>query len=121
MIDIIIHNEESLSINRRYEHEIKSETSEGDESDIPAVLNEVSVIMKHGSAEIFDSDYSDLIFNEGQFQLKRINEKPNNLSIINGGDSVNNKYQFLLDDNLNFESLILQRSHHEAYCSKPLE
>ncbi|PKB95313.1 hypothetical protein RhiirA5_436954 [Rhizophagus irregularis] len=102
---IIIHNEESLSINRRYEHEIKSETSEGDESDIPAVLNEVSVIMKHGSAEIFDSDYSDLIFNEGQFQLKRINEKPNNLSIINGGDSVNNKYQFLLDDNLNFESL----------------
>ncbi|EXX58814.1 hypothetical protein RirG_194570 [Rhizophagus irregularis DAOM 197198w] len=115
------HNEESLSINRRYEREIESETSEGDESDIPAALNEASVIMKHGSAEILDSDYSDLMFNEGQFQLKRINEKPNNLSIINGGDSVDNEYQFLLDDNLNFENLILQRSHHKAYYSKPLE
>lgn len=87
------HNEESLSINRRYEREIESETSEGDESDIPAALNEASVIMKHGSAEILDSDYSDLMFNEGQFQLKRINEKPNNLSIINGGDS--GKFYFI--------------------------
>ncbi|PKB99048.1 hypothetical protein RhiirA5_430363 [Rhizophagus irregularis] len=115
------HNEASLSINCRYECEIESETSKGDESDIPAALNEVFVIMKHSSAKILDSDYSNLMFNEGRFQLKRINEKPNNLSIINGGDSVDNEYQFLLDDNLNFESLILQRFHHEAYCSKPLK
>ncbi|PKC50122.1 hypothetical protein RhiirA1_487327, partial [Rhizophagus irregularis] len=81
------HNEASLSINCRYECEIESETSKGDESDIPAALNEVFVIMKHSSAKILDSDYSNLMFNEGRFQLKRINEKPNNLSIINGGDS----------------------------------
>ena len=34
---------------------------------------------------------------------------------------VDDEYQFLLGDNLNFESLILQRTRHEAYCSKPLE
>ncbi|RGB35350.1 hypothetical protein C1646_759432 [Rhizophagus diaphanus] len=91
------HNEESLSINHKYKCEIESETSEGDESDISAALNEVS------------------------FQLKRINEKPNNLSIINGGDSVDNEYQFLLNDNLNFESLTLQSSRYrEANVSKDI-
>ncbi|GBC37149.2 hypothetical protein GLOIN_2v1877683 [Rhizophagus irregularis DAOM 181602=DAOM 197198] len=91
-----------IVINEPKVHEIKSETSEGDESDIPAVLNEVSVIMKHGSAEIFDSDYSDLIFNEGQFQLKRINEKPNNLSIINGGDSGLNSSNSIMPNKARF-------------------
>jgi hypothetical protein len=81
------HSEESLSINRRYECEIENETSERGESDITAALNEASVIIKHVSTEMHDDDHSDLIFNEGQFQLKRINEKPNNLSIINDGDS----------------------------------
>ncbi|CAG8485209.1 3334_t:CDS:2 [Rhizophagus irregularis] len=78
----------------KYECEIESETSKGDESDIPAALNEVFVIMKHSSAKILDSDYSNLMFNEGRFQLKRINEKPNNLSIINGGDSAYSNHCF---------------------------
>lgn len=86
------------------------------------------------------------MFNEGQSQLKIINENPNNISIINGRDSskfhficliirifynnyiiniiffvIDNEYQLLLGNNLNFKSLILQRTWHEAYYSKPLE
>jgi ribosomal protein L16 Arg81 hydroxylase len=87
------HNEISQSINRRQEYEIESETSESDKSDISDALNEASVIIRHDSTEMHDDDYSDQMFNEGQSQLKIINENPNNLSIIDDGDS--SKFHFI--------------------------
>ncbi|CAB4400921.1 unnamed protein product [Rhizophagus irregularis] len=113
-IFIDINDEENLHDND------ESELSDDCEIDLSTAINKASSEIQKINEQLEENLENEEIFNDCYSQIQLL-DKMTVMSILNGGDSVNNEFKYFINDDLNFESLINQRKLHEAYCSKPLE
>ncbi|CAB5201594.1 unnamed protein product [Rhizophagus irregularis] len=113
-IFIDINDEENLHDND------ESELSDDCEIDLSTAINKASSEIQKINEQLEENLENEKIFNDCYSQIQLL-DKMTVMSILNGGDSVNNEFKYFINDDLNFESLINQRKLHEAYCSKPLE
>ncbi|GBB95371.1 hypothetical protein RclHR1_02520006 [Rhizophagus clarus] len=86
-------------------NEFNDENIDNEEYDLSSAISEASSEMKRITIEPGNEEQNSNDFIEGRSQLNEIDQPPDNLYILNNGDSV----------------LYNQRKLHEAYCSKPLE
>ncbi|PKB96771.1 hypothetical protein RhiirA5_434269, partial [Rhizophagus irregularis] len=98
----------------------ESELSDDCEIDLSTAINKASSEIQKINEQLEENLENEEIFNDCYSQIQLL-DKMTVMSILNGGDSVNNEFKYFINDDLNFESLINQRKLHEAYCSKPLE
>ncbi|CAB5384166.1 unnamed protein product [Rhizophagus irregularis] len=98
----------------------ESELSDDCEIDLSTAINKASSEIQKINEQLEENLENEKIFNDCYSQIQLL-DKMTVMSILNGGDSVNNEFKYFINNDLNFESLINQRKLHEAYCSKPLE
>ncbi|RIA87275.1 hypothetical protein C1645_740237 [Glomus cerebriforme] len=116
LIDI---HEKEVSMSHRKDHnEDNTEQDETTKIDLNTASNE----MKRVSTEEYNNEEDLLnLFQKGYSQLNTIDQVSEDLSILYNGDSINSRFQFSLENYLDFEILLQQWQRHEAYTSKPLE
>ncbi|PKK58384.1 hypothetical protein RhiirC2_720558 [Rhizophagus irregularis] len=112
----------SSSSIEKQSNESNNENIDNEEYDLSSAIGEASSKMRRIIIETGNEEQdSNNNFIEGHSQLNEISQPPDNLYILNNGNSVDLSHQYLLFDKLDFEFLYNQRKLHEAYSSKPLE
>ncbi|CAG8482591.1 20162_t:CDS:2, partial [Racocetra fulgida] len=117
---VVIHEEE---VSTNIENETISSTNnnkqnEENEINISMAITEASCKMKHITTQEYNEEIlSNNLFQEGSLQLNIVNRSNEDFSILYNGD----RFQYRLENNLDFELLLQQRQRHEAYTSRSLE